>query len=391
MDETGEWLNMEDMTTLLSLLWILVGSWLLFCLLLSWRSLPPMPLAWDGPKGKRPLLSVSIPARNEERRIGRLLESLLHQTYPRYEVLVLDDQSSDGTADLVRRFSRRSSRIRLLEGKTLPPGWVGKPWACHQLSRRARGEWILFMDADVWVEKETLERTMAAVVSARADVFSPIPREHTGAWLDTLTVPTLIFLLVSFLPMSWALDPRSRLYRYLGTNGQFTIWKRRAYDSIGGHRSVAGEIVEDVKMGWAAARKGLRIAYGNGSDTVHCRMYERASDVWEGFSKNIHPFLGASPVAGAMGLAVLLLLVAPFAVLALGPGPLFGAALFTALAQWTVRFRHAMKFKLSLLSAVLHPFGCLAFGIIGLNSIRWYLWRGHGQWRGRDLKVVRHD
>jgi chlorobactene glucosyltransferase len=376
------------MTSLLSILWPLFGAWLLFCLLLSWRSLPTMPRAETRPLRKTPFLSVCVPARDEERRIVPLLSSLLDQTHPRYEVLVLDDGSTDGTAARVRSFARRSRRIRLLKGRSLPPGWKGKPWACHQISRMARGGWLLFVDADVWLERDALERTWRAAEAAGADVYSPFPREHAEGWLARLAVPTLVFLLLSFLPMPWALSPRSPLYRYLGVSGQYTLWRRRAYDAAGGHAAVADEIVEDVKMGWAAARRGLRIAYGNASDAVHCRMYGSASEVWEGFSKNIHPFLGAHPVADLAGLtALLLLFVAPFAVAFAGPGPLFIPALFAASAQWAVRLRHVMQFRLSPVSALLHPFGCLAFAVIGANSARWYLGRGHGTWKGRELRI----
>ncbi len=368
-------------------LWVVAGGWLALCLLLSWNALPKMPPAPAKRRRRAPLVSVCIPARNEERRIGRLLESLSRQTHDRYEVLVLDDESTDGTAERVRRFVSRTRRIRLLAGKPLPSGWVGKPWACHQLSRRARGRWVLFVDADVWLEPDALERTLLAVEGG-ADVYSPVPRLHAGGWLDVLAVPTLIYLLLSLLPMPWVLDPRSPLYRYLGTNGQYTIWRRRAYDSMGGHAAVAGEIVEDVKIGWLAARRGFKIAYGNGSDTVHCRMYGSARDVGEGFSKNIYPFLGARVVAAVAGLSALFFLfVAPFAVLVAGSGPLFAQAVFLCAAQWVVRVRQALQFRLSPLSAFLHPLGCLAFFVIGLNSMRWYLFRGHGTWRGRELRI----
>ena len=377
------------MTTLLGGLWVLSGLYLLVCLVFSWRAMPRLPQAVPS-RRKWPLISICVPARNEEKRLAPLLTSLSRLDYPRYEVLVLDDESGDNTAGLVREFAGRSSRIRLLKGKPLPSGWRGKTWACHRLSLQARGEWILFVDADTWFGPEILKRCLQAAERSRADVLSLIPHEVVGTWLERLVIPTLVFCLTGFVPMRLALRRGSPLYRYMGVNGQFAFFRADAYRSFGGHRSVAHEIVDDIQIGRAAVRAGLQLSFFNGTDEAACRMYTNAREVREGFAKNMMPFFRFGVAWTTLGLGFLFLVgVAPFIALAMGSaaGVLFLPALLLVLAQWAVRLDQARQYRMPALSALLHPFGCLAFGLIGLNSIYWYAVKKKGWWRGRELRI----
>jgi len=350
------------------------------------RKLPPA----DPRRKKWPLVSVCIPARNEEGRIGPCLESFLKMDYPRLEVLILDDQSTDGTFKFVKEYVGKDKRFKILRGRELPAGWVGKPWACHQLSLKARGQWLFFTDADTWQGPDMLKRSVREAESQKADLLTCMNRQETKTWLEYLVIPCMVFNLTAFLPIRLVLKPGSPFSKFAGAGGQFLFFRRKAYDAIGGHTSVKSEIVEDLKIGNRIVQSGLRLLFLDGTDFSYCRMYQSARDVWEGFSKNFFPVFGFS-AKRALGAYFFLLTVTvlPFALLFLTtPGTfLFNAALGLAVLQVFVRLNQALRYGLPILSCFLHPLGNFLFVLIGFNSMRWYLVLGKGHWKGRILKA----
>ena len=256
------------------------------------RKTPPV----DPRRKNWPRVSVCIPARNEEKRIRPCLESFLRQDYPKLEVWVLDDQSTDGTWKILKEYAAKSPRFKILRGKPLPKGWVGKPWACHQLSRKAKGEWLFFTDADTWHSTDMLKRSVQAAEREKADLLSCFTRQETKTWLEYLVIPVMVYGLVAFLPVSRILNPRSFFSKFAGAGGQFLLFRSKAYRAIGGHACVKTEIVEDLRIGNQLVRGGFRLRFLNGVDITFCRMYESAREVWEGFSKNFFPAFGFSPV-----------------------------------------------------------------------------------------------
>ena len=178
-----------------------------------------------------PFVSVLVPARNEAARIGPCLEALAQQQYPAYEVLVLDDCSEDGTADVARSFASRMPGLRVIPGAPLPAGWVGKPHACAQLADRARGEWLLFTDADVVHGPHSIARGVGAARANRADLLTALPGQRLGSFAEVLTVPLLYFAVVGFLPMF--LLGRSRSRKMAAASGQYMLFRRSAYDAVG--------------------------------------------------------------------------------------------------------------------------------------------------------------
>jgi chlorobactene glucosyltransferase len=372
----------------LACFFVLLSAYLLFCGVDNtrvFRKLPPV-----GPKrGAWPLVSVLIPARNEEKRIRPCLESLLKQDYPRYEVLVLDDQSTDGTWGLLRGYSRKDRRLKALKGRPLPAGWVGKPWACHQLSQRARGEWLFFTDADTWHAPDTLKRSVAAAQKERADLLSCMTWQETGTWLEYLVIPVMVFCLISFLPARYVVRRESRFSKFAGAGGQFLFFAKKAYRAIGGHRAVKDRIVEDLAIGNRVVRRGFRLVFRDGTDLTSCRMYSSAAEVWAGFSKNFFPaFKFSFPLALASYAYLFAASVLPFAVLFLAPAgtPVFQTAALLCLLQLFLRLNQAFRYGGPVLSCLLHPVGVLLFILIGLNSMRWYLFLKEGYWKGRVLR-----
>lgn len=353
------------------------------------RKLPPV----DPARKRWPLISVCIPARNEEKRITPCLESLLKQDYPRYEVLVMDDQSTDGTLALLRRYARKFSWLQVLQGKPLPKGWVGKPWACHELSKRAKGDWLFFTDADTWHDPQTLRRSVAAAENEKADLLSCLTRQETHTWLEYLVIPVMVFCLISFLPASLVVRRNSRFSKFAGGGGQFLFFRKKAYRAIGGHEAVSDEIVEDLAIGNRLIQQGFKLVFRDGTDLTFCRMYSSAREVWEGFSKNFFPAFKFSLPKALVSYGYLLAAsVLPFIVLFFAPTGtfLFDSALVTCLLQVLLRLNQALRYGGGIFSCFLHPVGVFLFILIGFNSMRWYLFLKEGHWKGRILRP-RHD
>jgi chlorobactene glucosyltransferase len=328
-------------------------------------------------------VSVCIPARNEARNIGTLLTSLNEQDWPLFEVLVLDDESSDATADLVLEHASLHDNVTLLRGTPLPAGWTGKNWACHQLSRRASGDVLLFVDADVLPFTQALRRTVNVFTRYKADVVSAFPGQVLQGLTARLVIPVMDVLLYAFLPLQ--LVHRSRHPSLAAANGQWLAFKREAYDAIGGHEAVRGHIVEDIRLAQRSKEHGLRMVLTSGVNAVQCRMYASTAEVIEGFSKNffaafdfrVHVFI---PVL----LLLLLFFVFPYVVIAFSP-----SALAFAAVALNVFFRAILSLSLrhGLLTVVLHPVGILFATGIGLLAVWKRFGPGNVQWKGRDIPV----
>lgn len=370
---------------LLSLYWWLLSAWLIFC---AWDNsrlfVKSAPV--DSSRKKWPKVSILIPARNEEERIGPCLDTVLRQDYPNYEVIVLDDRSTDGTLRLLMGYAKRYSRLKVLRGKALPEGWLGKPWACYELSKKAKGEWLFFIDADTWHAPEGLKRTVQMAEEKKADVLTLFTKQVTENWMAALVIPVMAYTLLAFIPSRWGLRPKSFFNRFAGVSGQFVFIRRKVYRAFGGHETVKNEIVEDLNFGKQVVQQGYRLVYGDGSDISFCRMYDTATEVWHGFSKNFFPAVRFS-ILYFLNAQIVLLLdgLAPFVVLFWGPkGPLFWPALSLFLVSMGVRVLQAFKYGFHKGSVLFHPLGCLLFSLIGFNSMRWF-WFGGGHWKGRSL------
>ncbi len=370
---------------LISIFAYLVSAWMVFCAWENIRFFERVPPT-DGIQKKWPKVSILIPARNEEKRIRPLIESLLRQDYPNYEILVLDDRSTDQTLKLLLTYARKHKNLRVITGKELPSGWLGKPWACHQLSQKAKGDWFLYTDADTWHGPDMLKRSIQFSEKKNADALSLMNEQVTESWMEKLVVPVMVYSLVAYLPGSWALNPQSPFRKFAGVGGQFILVRKKVYRDIGGHFSVKNEIVEDLSFGRELVKGSYRVVLGNGSDFTFCRMYADAREVWEGFSKNMFPAAGFSlPRMAAILLVLLGIGIAPFIGLTWGSAsPLFFPCLALVLSQWGIRLTHAVCYRMNRISVLFHPLGSFLFALIGINSILWF-WLGRGRWKGRKL------
>lgn len=232
-----------------------------------------------------PRLSVLVPARDEEGNIGPCVRSLLNQQYPDFQVLVLDDDSSDGTWEILTRLAAEDGHLQVLKGNPLPPGWLGKHWACHQLAQAGDGELFLFTDADTRHHPLALRDGVAALLAEEADLLTAFPQQEVGSWAERLLVPIIAWSIFSFLPL--AIAHRLRLPALSATIGQFMLFRRGAYEQVGGYAAVRDHGVDDLALGRRIKAHGLRWRLVDGSRRIRCRMYHNFRQVYEGLSKNL--------------------------------------------------------------------------------------------------------
>lgn len=254
-------------------------------LLANLRAFPT--LRADDPPPQRRATSILVPARNEARRLPEALPGLLAQ--PAREILVLDDQSTDGTADVVARYD--DPRLRVIPGTAPPPGWVGKNWACHQLAQAATGDLLVFCDADVVLRPGALQAVWAQQYRQRAEVFSVFPRQETRTLGERLLVPLIDETLLAFLPYRLLDAP---VPAAATANGQLLAFDRGAYRTVGGHGAVAGQILEDVALARRARRLGLKLGLALGGELVGARMYDGYRDAVAGFGKSLRAAHGGT-------------------------------------------------------------------------------------------------
>jgi len=344
-------------------------------------------------------VSVLVPARNEEARIRDCLASLAAQHPPVREIVLLDDRSTDRTAEIARELGFREEagcRLRLIHGTDLPEGWVGKNWACHQLSKVAdpSSSHLLFTDADTVHGTGCVSAALAYARSVRADLLSLWPDQITGTWSEKLIIPLGYLLFMSFQPflfLRWLqVDParaqrlgldRRRLAGLGAANGQFLLFRREAYDSLGGHEALRDHLVEDIAFGRRVASRtgeGMRLFNADGINLLKCRMYTDFDGVWEGFSKNMRPVFEESPKSFLLfGIVIFGLFLLPFLILPWIPST--GIAVGLILLN---RFFLTLRFRTSWFGFLAHPFAIVLALLVALNSWRLCLRRGI-VWKGR--------
>lgn len=340
-----------------------------------------------------PLVSVLVPARDEERNIGRCVDALLAQEYTNLEVLVLDDHSTDRTGEIVRQVGSGDPRLRLLRGQQLPPGWLGKHWACHQLAQAAAGKLLLFVDADTVLEKGTVRDAVAALGADKADMLSLLPARVPGSWVDGMVFPVIDWAFHAWVPFAVAYAVRVPSLSL--AFGQFLLFRREAYEQLGGYEAIKDRVVDDIELGRRTTAAGLRWRLYDGSRRVKTYMYASVSETLEGFAKNIFAFFGAQiglfMLVWTLGMAVTF---APIAViLAAAMGADVGiAALALAyiivgllFVTWVVV---CLRFRYGLWCAAAYPVPVMVTLQVALRSMVLTL-RGRTQWKGRVIAARR--
>jgi chlorobactene glucosyltransferase len=347
------------------------------------------------PPANAPLISICIPARNEEDNIRRCVGAALAQDYPNLEVLVLDDRSTDATMAHLAEIATRDARLLPISGADLPPSWAGKPHALYQASRMAHGEWLCFVDADTILARQALSSCYAKAIETRADLFTTLHQQVLETFWEKVVMPLIMTALSVGFPPSKINDPS---HRNAVANGQFILIKRAVYDSIGGHERVKDQIVEDKAISELVKWNGYRLVLANGTDFIRTRMYTSLPEMWEGWTKNI--YLGLREhlfmlLLGAFG-ATLGLIAALF----LPIWPMLGitwyvyggswmalSVVFEALLIWAAlllaRAQVARRMQIPAVYAWTTPLGAGIFAGMMLASA-WKVISGQGvTWRGR--------
>jgi chlorobactene glucosyltransferase len=350
----------------------------------SWIDVPLLERRPDA----LPSLSIVVPARDEERSIERCVRSLLAQRWLDLEVIVVDDRSTDATPQILEHLAREDSRLRVVRGAELPEGWIGKPWALAQGARLARGEWLLFTDADSQHDPAGAASALWFATRAGADALSIATRQELETFWERAALPAILGMILFVSgPLGAVNDPAQP--KKAIANGQYILVSRRAYEALGGHAALRGEIVEDVAFAKRLKADGrFRYLLAGGDRLASVRMYHSLPEIWAGFTKNV--YVGADGNLAALGGGILyctLLSIAPpvLAMRALAQRR-YGDALealaaslaIVCTASWGMR-RAAFPRRL----ALLQPLGTVLFAAIIANST-WSVLSGRGvEWRGR--------
>ena len=340
--------------------------------------------------GRTPSVSVVIPARNEERDIAPAVSSHLAQEYPDFEVVVVNDRSADRTGEILESLARSDARLHVIEGSEPPAGWLGKPHALHLGARAARGELLLFADADVRYDRRALAEAVAFLESERADFLSLLPRFEAQGFWENVLMPNVAGAYY-FGPGFLANRDRPRWIALGG--GAANLLRRSTYDAIGGHEALKNSVVDDVRLAFRAKRAGFRARAARAEDRVAVRMYRGFREVLDGFTKNLAYFFGSA--AGALFIPVAALMVAvgvvPPAVLLAGllgapvsPRDLGLAATGMALAI-AVRGILAIALRDPLWPCLTHPIMTAVWAAIIARSFYFRLIRRRLTWRGRQF------
>ncbi|AMV22650.1 glycosyltransferase family 2 protein [Planctomyces sp. SH-PL14] len=349
-----------------------------------------------GANAPRLQISVLIPARNEALRIGPLLDSILRNEGVDFEICVLDDESTDGTGDIVRGYAERDARVRLVRGTPMPGGWSGKQYACWQLARQARFSELVFLDADVALSRDALRRAVSLRVASGVDLLSGFPRQRVETIGEQLLIPLIHQILLCFLPF-----PLMRWTRMTGAAagcGQFFVTTRAAYEATGGHGAIRQSLHDGIMLPRAYRSQGLRTDLFDASDVAECRMYTSFSETWLGLLKNATEGFAKMPLLLVMTVLLSLAFLSPvveLAMLSLGllPRSLAVPVLASGFFALLPRLWCCLRYDRAWRGCILHPLSVVIFLVI-----QWTAWsrkrfgrgeRGRGvQWRQRSYEIA---
>jgi chlorobactene glucosyltransferase len=339
-----------------------------------------------------PLVSVLIPARNEEKNIRRILNSMLKQDYRNLEILVLDDNSTDATGHIVEEFVKKDGRIKLIKGAPLPAGWKGKCFACHQLSKIAKGSYFVFTDADTLHYPNSISGSLAALLKNNLDVTSIYPRQIAVTFSERMSVRFINFIILSFMPL--ILVKHSKAPFFSTAIGQFFLFKREAYEKTGGFEFVKDEILEDINISKQVKRCGLKIMIYDGSDSIFCRMFTNLPDVVKGFSRFIYAAFDCNFLMEFIAVSFIeLIYLGPFILLPIGifildwPAKIISLNIIQIFLIFTIKFVLAIRFKERILDVFFTPVSLAFVYLLAINSYRQSKFGKGVDWKDRVYSV----
>jgi hypothetical protein len=329
------------------------------------------------PVSERPTVSVIVPARNEEACLGACLESLVAQTGVKFEIIVVDDGSTDRTREIAKSFAG----VRVVEPGPLPPGWIGKNNALVAGAREAGGEWLLFTDADTVHRYGSLARSLEEAQQKKSALLSYSPEQEVHGLWEKAVMPVIFAELASSYRPSDVSDPASSA---AAANGQYILISREAYDAVGGHAAIAASLLEDVALARAVKASGRKIFFRYGNDAVRTRMYRSFAQLEEGWTKNLALLFPAPGRLAVLRLTEFVLIVSSVtvAIVMKGRTPGSVAVGLLALALTGLFLRRIRKAHFSRVATVLALIGLPLFSYLLLRSRNAYQ-KGSVPWKGR--------
>ncbi len=337
-----------------------------------------------------PSVTILVPARNEEKNIEKCVLSLLQQAYPVFDIIVLDDNSTDATGEILARIVQRHAKLAVMQGTPKPSEWSGKHWACHQLARAAKGELLMFTDADTVHDPNTLQDAVNMLIAEQADLITAMPREEVVTLAEKLVVPVMHWATSTFLPAGIA--HRTRYPGLCLANGQFMLYRKEAYEAVGGHEAIKSEILDDVPLAKRIKAANYRWRIADGSRRITCRMYNGFKEVYNGFTRNLFSAFGYNtPFFVFAWTWLLIVYLQPVVTLVfhyfmpfLSPVVAwdYAGCIGLALLSWVIPL---IRFKFPWYIAFFYPAIIVLVYVISIRSMV-HTKRGKISWKGRDIE-----
>jgi chlorobactene glucosyltransferase len=376
----------------ISLAWFAIVCWLISRAVAQSRLFRPLDCTESQASRERTHVAIVVPARDESGNIGPCLASLIAQHYPSVapEIVVVDDHSSDDTAEIAARLAQDCTRLRLLRSPPLPARWVGKSHACWIGARAASATatWLCFIDADVRCEPELLACAVDAAERERIDLLSLAPRHELGSFAERLILPCGLYLLAFYQDLR---TRQSSDARDATATGQFMLIRRDAYEAVGGHAAVHAAICEDLELARLIKRSGYKVVLLSGGDLLSTRMYTGWQSLWLGLSKNLVDMLMGTGRTVAIAFVAVVLAWAAIAIPALDaarcaagdPCSAFAVALAGSAAMLALHLAGTRHFRIPLWYGFLFPLGYTIGALMALDSVRRRM-QGRVSWKGRN-------
>ena len=255
------------------------------------------------PISNPPRISVCVPARNEERGVEACLQSLLNQDYSNFEVIAIDDHSTDSTPDIMQALAQEYSHLKVLEGINLPEDWLGKPFALHQAFKVSQGEYLLFTDADLVFKSTALNTAVHVMRERKLDVLTLMPKAEFGSFWEQAVQPVIFGFIASLTRFKNVNNPGHKSAMGFGA---FLMFRRAAYEKIGGHEAGKADVLEDVLIAKRAKRAGFKLLVADGKQLFSIRMYFGLKEIWFGWQKNMFLAMNESVVKATYNIFVVL-------------------------------------------------------------------------------------
>ena len=337
------------------------------------------PKLTSSPREYTDMVSILIPVRNEEHNILNLLESIRNQDYQNYEVIILDDHSTDNTQELCAKFCRLNKRFRVIPGKALPKDWLGKNYACYQMAAESKGTFLMFLDADETIANGLINNTVHRIKFYRLDLLSLFTNQVMISWGERMIVPLMHFVLLNLLPLR--LVKLSKNPAFSAASGQFMLFNADNYRENQWHEQVKGKVVEDIEIMKLVKGYGFKAEALLANGFIFCRMYKNFSESFNGFSKNLLAGFNNSVIG--LFLYLLLVILGPIAIAyILSLELLLFALALIILSRVMISLMSGQNVWLNI---ILHPLQLIFMVLISVTSVKKYFTKTI-VWKGRTIK-----